>query len=113
MHVSAEFLEVFEEGRKLYELGDWALSCSALERANAIMRKNFLDTGWWEEKVRDSIVEKKRASGGSACAGADEWDDGACVALISYMSANGVEEAGGGGRKAGEGWKGMRPITKW
>lgn len=64
-HVNDEFLREFNEGRKMFLLGEWAVAQRRLEKANELMVENALDDGYLEdefEEIQNQAVSPKEAA---------------------------------------------------
>eukprot|EP00523_Entomoneis_sp_CCMP467_P008375 CAMPEP_0168730186 /NCGR_PEP_ID=MMETSP0724-20121128/6603_1 /TAXON_ID=265536 /ORGANISM="Amphiprora sp., Strain CCMP467" /LENGTH=1375 /DNA_ID=CAMNT_0008777121 /DNA_START=24 /DNA_END=4148 /DNA_ORIENTATION=- len=52
-HVTEDFLAEFNEGRKMFLLGEWSGAQKRLERANELMVENALEDGFLEEELEE------------------------------------------------------------
>jgi len=103
-HVSDEFLEEFNCGRKAYLSGDWPKAIVRLERANEIMVETALEQGYLEDEF-----EALQAQMGHDAKGAEEElkrenGDGPSLFLVGF-----IKNQGG---VAPKGWDGWHPLTR-
>ena len=103
-HVTEEFLQEFNHGRKAYLAGDWKMAIRRLERANEIMVETALEEGYLEEEF-DTLQLR---AGEDARAAEEELKlqngDGPSILLLNFM-----RQLGG---VAPKGWDGWHPLTR-
>lgn len=103
-HVTEDFLEEFNCGRKAYLAGDWKTAIKRLERANEIMVETALEEGYLEEEF-DALQAR---AGEDARAAEEELKlqngDGPSILLLNFMKQH--------GGVAPKGWDGWHPLTR-
>ena len=103
-HVTDDFLEVFNEGRKAYLAGDWPLATKRLEQANEIMVETAFEEGYLE----DEIDQLQMQMGEDAQAAAEELKrengDGPSLYLLNFIKSH--------GGKAPKNWEGWHPLMR-
>ena len=102
-HITDEFLEEFEEGRKMFLLGDWGVAKRRLEKANELMVENAIESGFLEAELEEimnqaadpteAAEELKRQNG-----------DGPSQYLLHFMNSY--------GNVAPPTWDGWHPLTR-
>lgn len=103
-HISDEFVDIFNAGRKAYLSGDWPKAMEKLERANEIMVETAFEDGYLEDEFEDL-----QARVGEDVAAAEEElklqnGDGPSLFLLNFMKQH--------GGVAPPGWDGWHPLTR-
>jgi len=86
-HVTDKFMEKFKEGLDQYLEGDWPAAIETLQKADEIMIETVIEEGYVEYDIRgleEEIFNRKTANE-EVVRIRNEFGDGACKALISYM----------------------------
>jgi hypothetical protein len=99
-HVSEEFWDEFDTGRRAFLAGNWKEAIKRLERANELMIENALEEGYLEDEF------EALASKGDAKALEElklQNGDGPSQYLINFMKTN--------GGVAPDRWEGWHPLT--
>lgn len=103
-HVTEDFLEEFNNGRKAYLAGDWSKAMVKLERAHEMMVETALEEGYLEDEF-DALQAR---AGQDAHAAEEELKrengDGPSLVILNFM-----KQYGG---VAPKGWEGWHPLTR-
>ena len=102
-HITDEFLAEFEEGRKMFLLGEWSVAKRRLRKANERMVENAIESGFLESELeeimnqaanpKEAAEELKRQNG-----------DGPSQYLLNFMESYGYV--------APPNWEGWHPLTR-
>ncbi|KAL7581269.1 hypothetical protein ACA910_006040 [Epithemia clementina (nom. ined.)] len=102
-HITDEFLTEFEEGRKMFLLGEWTVARRRLEKANELMVENAIESGFLESELEEimnqaanpveAAEELKRQNG-----------DGPSQYLLNFMQSY--------GNVPPQTWEGWHPLNR-
>lgn len=104
-HVTEEFMEEFNQGRREYLAGNWPSALKHLKAADDIMVDTVMDQGYIDDELNEiqaRIMDGEDAKAEEAIV-RNEMGDGPSRCLIAFM-----EKEGG---VAPASWQGFRPLT--
>ena len=104
-HVTDEFMDEFNMGRKLYLQGNWSKAVKHLKAADMIMVANVTESGYMDEDWSIILELKKKGQDVQAeeAQHRNEVGDGPSRRLLAFIESNqGVPP---------KSWKGFRPLT--